>query len=243
MLWLWWHTATALGSQCHHLWLLARATAHPPTPAFTSPNNAFINLCSRLLQLHTTKAKVCVYTQQQLDERKKKTLLADYHTWITIEYGGGMWRASPCLDTDIRTCKISTHINSEQFNLFNFQISGYWYLPYYLRKKYKNSQMPFQMSPPLLSLRNWGIHLKRDPSKSPLKLFAWMDRQFGQDFDYIPKILLDIENINQQKHDTWCFSFHLGKKLVPRSWNKWSLISSFVTSKHLELTAAYNQYL
>lgn len=42
---------------------------------------------------------------------------------------------------------------------------------------------------------------------------------------------------------TWCLSFHLGKKSFPRSWNVWSLISSFVTIKHLNLIAAYNQYL
>ena len=42
---------------------------------------------------------------------------------------------------------------------------------------------------------------------------------------------------------TWCRSFHFGKKSLPRSWNKWSRISSLVTSMHLYLTAAYNQYL
>lgn len=65
------------------------------------------------------------------------------------------------------------------------------------------------------------------------------------------KRVLQFQLINQQiivkaigkKRNTWCFSFHLGKKLLPKRLNKWSLISSFVTSKHFELTAAYNQYL
>lgn len=54
---------------------------------------------------------------------------------------------------------------------------------------------------------------------------------------------INSKGFNASRLHTWCLSFHLGKKSFPRVWNIWSLISSFVTIKHLNFTAAYNQYL
>jgi hypothetical protein len=51
------------------------------------------------------------------------------------------------------------------------------------------------------------------------------------------------QKVSKETRDTWCLSFHLGKKSFPRSSNIWSRISSFVTRRHLQRTAAYNQYL
>jgi hypothetical protein len=52
--WLWWHTATALGSQDQHLWSLEHANYPVLTPVFTLTNinfNKKLLIRSRMLSL------------------------------------------------------------------------------------------------------------------------------------------------------------------------------------------------